>query len=49
MSTSPLDDRMSSNEDPSGGDSPAGEDDHKWSGGSASKAVSEDGSDWDSD
>ena len=28
---------------------PAGEEDHKWSGESASKEVSEDGSDWDSD
>ena len=40
---------VSSNEEPSSGDSPAGEEDHEWSGGSMSEEVSEDGSDQDSD
>ena len=49
ISDSPSDDRVFSNEVPSRGDSPAGEEDHEWSGGSASEEVSDDGSDWDSD
>ena len=39
---------MSSDKEASGGDSPAGDNDHKWSGGSVSKEVSEDDSDQDS-
>ena len=46
---SPSDDRVSSDEEPCRGDSPAGEEDCKWSGESASEEVSKDGSDWDSD
>ena len=46
---SPLDNGVSSNEEPSGGDSPAGEDDCEWSGRSTSEEVSEDDTDQDSD
>ena len=45
---SPSDDGVSSDEEPSRGDSPAEEEDCEWSGRSVSKEVSEDGSDWDS-
>ena len=46
---SPLDDRVSSDEKPSQGDSPAGEEDCEWSEVCVSEEVSEDGLDWDSD
>ena len=46
---SPLDNRLSSDEELSRGDSPAGEDDHEWLGRSVSEEVSDDDSDWDSD
>ena len=49
ISGSPSDYRVSSEKEPSRGDSPAGEEDQEWSGGSTSDEVSEDGSDQDSD
>ena len=49
ISSSPLDNGVSSDEEPSEGDSPAGEDDCESSGRSVTEKVSEDESDWNSD